>query len=77
MDYQRDEPVVMAAPATNEVTTLIALEFHLKLMIPSGGLNLAPHHVGRQRSAYVARIVESVHPFRVHSELVVVRAAIK
>ena len=33
----------MAAPATNEVTALIALEFHLKLMIPSGGPNLAPH----------------------------------
>ena len=31
-----------AAPATNEVT-LIALEFHLKPMIPSGGPNLAPH----------------------------------
>jgi hypothetical protein len=43
MDYQRDEPVAMAAPATNEVTALIALEFHLKLMIPSGGPNLAPH----------------------------------
>ena len=40
--YQQDEPVAMAAPATNEVTALIALEFHLKLMIPSGGPNLAP-----------------------------------
>ena len=43
MDYQRDEPVVLVAPATNEVTALIALNFHLKLMIPSGGPNLAPH----------------------------------
>ena len=33
----------MAVPATNEVTALIALVFHLKLMIPSGGPNLAPH----------------------------------
>ena len=42
MGYQRDEPVALAAPATNEVTTLIALEFHLKLMIPSDGPNLTP-----------------------------------
>jgi hypothetical protein len=41
--YQQDEPVAMAARATNEVSALIALEFHLKLMIPSGGQNLAPH----------------------------------
>ena len=31
------------ALATNEVTALIALEFHLKLMIPSRGPNLAHH----------------------------------
>ena len=43
MDYQRGEPVAMVAPATNVVTALIALQLHLKLMILSGGPNLAPH----------------------------------
>ena len=43
MGYQRDEPVALAAPATDEVTALITLVFHLKLMIPAGGQNLAPH----------------------------------
>ena len=43
IDYQRGNPVALVAPATNEVTALIAFEFHLKLMIPSGGPNLAPH----------------------------------
>ena len=43
MGYQQDKPVAMVVPATNEVTALIALEFHLKLMIPSGGPNLASH----------------------------------
>ena len=35
--------LALAAPATNGVTALIALEFHLGLMIPLGGPNLAPH----------------------------------
>ena len=43
MGYQQDEPVALATAVTNEVAALIALEFHLKLMLPSGGPNLAPH----------------------------------
>ena len=31
----------MAAPATIEVAAMIALEFHLKLILASGGLRLA------------------------------------
>ena len=42
MGYQQDEPVAMAVCATNEVISIIALEFHPKLTIPSGGPNLAP-----------------------------------
>ena len=44
--YQQDEEMAIAASATNEITALIALQFHLKhlkLMIPFGGPNLAPH----------------------------------
>ena len=43
MGYQQDGPVALAAAVTNAVAALIALEFHLKLMIPSGRPNLAPH----------------------------------
>ena len=43
MGYQQDESVALVAAVTNEVTALIALEFHLKLMIPSGGPNFAPY----------------------------------
>jgi len=41
--YQQDEPVAMAARATNEVSALIALTHLTKLMLASSGLFVAPH----------------------------------
>ena len=66
--------MALARPATNKVSALISLEFHLKLMLASGGHNVALLAAEAPVAGILTRMVESVHSFCVHSGLASVRA---